>query len=135
MINECNRVDQAVVFTVVGVNIDCKKEILAVHLFWGNESINLWKKVFHDLKNRGRTRVLMRITDDVSSLIPVVKTLFPQFKHQCCHGHLLRNAAHHLNKDEYAQSQQQLDDSFVMVTQSQQQLLNHSGKDNLWIVS
>ena len=110
MINESGRADQAVVFTAIGVNTECKKEVLAVQLFWGNESIDLWKKVFHDLKNRGLTRVLMVITDDFSGINTLVHSMFPNTNHQLCHVHLLRNALRHLNKTEYLEFRQQLND-------------------------
>ena len=100
--NEHNQVDKAVVFTVVGVSDSCKKEVLGIYLFWGNESTDLWKQVLLDLKNRGVTRVLMIITDDFSGLLPIMKSIYPDTDHQLCHVHLLRNALRHLDKNEYA---------------------------------
>ena len=110
MINESKKVHQAVVFTVVGVNTECKKEIISVHLFWGNETVDLWKKVLSDLRNRGAIRVLSIVTDDFSGLCPVVKSLFPDSDHQLCHVHLLRNAHRHLSKEDYFQFKVSLDD-------------------------
>jgi len=110
MINESHRADQAVVFTTIGVTMDCKKEVLSIQLFWGNESTDLWKKVLHGLKNRGLTRLFMLITDDFSGLTPVVKSMLPTTKHQLCHVHLLRNALRHLDKDDYNSFKQRLSD-------------------------
>lgn len=110
LINENKKLEQAVVFTVVGISNTCQKEVLSIHLFWGNESIDLWKKVLIDLKNRGLTRVMMIISDDFSGLAPVMKSLFPNADHQLCHVHLLRNALRHLTKEEYVQFKQKLDD-------------------------
>lgn len=101
MINEHKKIEKAVIFTVVGVCTNCKKEILAVELFWGNECIDFWKKVLTKLKNRGLTRVLSIVTDDFSGLLPVMKSFFPDSEHQLCHVHLLRNARRHLTKDDY----------------------------------
>jgi putative transposase len=110
LMNENRKLDKAVVFTVVGINKDCKKEILSIQLFWGNESIDLWKKVLIDLKNRGVTRAMMLITDDFSGLTPIMKSLFPESDHQLCHIHLMRNAIRHLTKDEYDLFKEKLDD-------------------------
>lgn len=110
MINENKKMDKAVVFTVVGISNECKKEILSIQLFWGNESTDLWKKVLVDLRNRGLTRVSLIVTDDFSGLTSIVKSLFPSSDHQLCQVHLLRNALRHLNSDEYTKFKQKIDD-------------------------
>ena len=111
LINENNKLDKAVVFTVVGVTTECKKEIVSLQLFWGNESVDLWKKVLIDIKNRGLTRALMLITDDFSGLTSVIKSLFPNSNHQLCHVHLYRNALRHLSKTEYVDFKLKIEDS------------------------
>jgi putative transposase len=99
--DENKKINKAVIFTVVGIDTNCKRHILSIQLFWGNESLDLWKKVFIDLKNRGLTRPLTLITDGFSGITGLTQSLFPDSFHQLCIVHLKRNAFKHLCKDQY----------------------------------
>ena len=68
MVEEAGSIKKAVHFTVVGIDMNCKKELLLSITFFGSESLEMWKKVINNLKNRGLCRVLMLITDDFSGL-------------------------------------------------------------------
>lgn len=94
-------IKKAVHFTVLGVNMRCKKEILLSTVFFGSESLELWKKVINNLRNRGLARVLMIITDDFSGLNKLLKQLLPDTDHQLCLVHLMRNLKGNLNKEIY----------------------------------
>ncbi len=59
--DETGHVKKAVHFLALGVNMEMKKEILFSESFFGNESLDLWRKVLQNLKNRGVTRVLILI--------------------------------------------------------------------------
>jgi transposase-like protein len=78
MVEEAGGIKKAMHFTVVGVNMKCKKELLLSIAFFGSESLEMWKKVITNLKNRGLCRVLMFITDDFSGLNKLLYHFPPQ---------------------------------------------------------
>lgn len=92
---------QGVNFLVIGVNMNAEKEILLNKIFWKRESIDAWREVLTDLKNRGVCRIMLIITDDFSGLTKLVKGFFPQADRQLCTVHLLRNAYKHMNREDY----------------------------------
>lgn len=53
MAEDSGSIKKAVHFTVVGVDMNCKKELLLSINFFGSESLELWKKVITNLRNRG----------------------------------------------------------------------------------
>jgi len=67
----------------------------------GNELLEAWRRVLIDLKNRGLTRTLLRVTDDFSGLYRLLQDLYPHAYHQLCTVHLLRNAQRHLSPQPY----------------------------------
>lgn len=101
MDEESGSIKKAVHFTVIGVNLECKKELLLSTTFFGSESLDLWKKVIVNLKNRGLTRVLMLITDDFTGLNKLISSLLPGVDHQLCLVHLIRNLKKNLSKEIY----------------------------------
>jgi transposase-like protein len=107
--DETGHVKKAVHFLALGVNMEMKKEILLSESFFGNECLDLWRKVLQNLKNRGVTRVLMLITDDFSGLNKMINSLFPNSDHQLCLVHLLRNAKKNFDQKTYEEFKQLLD--------------------------
>jgi putative transposase len=101
MVDESGHVKKGMKFTVIGVNMECKKELLLSISFFGSESLDLWRKVIVNLKNRGLTRVLMLITDDFSGLNKMVSSLLPGCDHQLCLVHLMRNLKKNLSPKLY----------------------------------
>jgi putative transposase len=99
--DEGGAIKKAVHFTALGVNMECKKELLLSISFFGSESLDLWKKVIMNLKNRGLTRVLMLITDDFSGLNKMASGLLPSCDHQLCLVHLMRNLKKNLSQKLY----------------------------------
>ena len=99
--DEGGAIKKAVHFTALGVNMECKKELLLSASFFGSESLELWKKVIVNLKNRGVTRVLMLITDDFSGLNKMASSLLPNCDHQLCLVHLMRNLKKNLSQKLY----------------------------------
>ena len=101
MAEEAGAIKKAMHFTVVGVDMDCKKELLLSIVFFGSESLEMWKKVITNLKNRGLCRVLMFITDDFSGLNKLLSQMLPNTDHQLCLVHLMRNLKGNLDKNLY----------------------------------
>ena len=96
------QVKKSIHFTVIGVDFDARKQVLSAKTFWGNETIDCWREVFKDLKNRGASRILMMVTDDFSGITNLVQGFWPQVDHQLCTVHLLRNAHRQLAPKDYA---------------------------------
>ena len=101
MVEEAGSIKKAVHFTVVGIDMNCKKELLLSITFFGSESLEMWKKVINNLKNRGLCRVLMLITDDFSGLNKLLSQMLPNTDHQLCLVHLMRNLKGNLDKNLY----------------------------------
>jgi transposase-like protein len=101
LVDDSGAIKKAVHFTALGVNLECKKELLLSTSFFGSESLELWKKVIVNLKNRGVTRVLMLITDDFAGLNKMASSLLPSCDHQLCLVHLMRNLKKNFSKKLY----------------------------------
>lgn len=101
MADDSGHIKKAMQYTAIGINMECKKEMLLSTSFFGNESIDLWKKVINNLKNRGLTRVLMLTTDDFSGLNKMISSLLPNCDHQLCLVHLMRNAKKNFDNKVY----------------------------------
>lgn len=113
MADESSSIKKAINFTVVGINMDGKKEMLLSTSFFGNENIDLWKKVIINLKNRGLTRTLMLITDDFSGLNKITNSLLPNSDHQLCIVHLMRNAKKNLDNETYEEFKQLISEIYL----------------------
>jgi transposase-like protein len=100
--DEHEQVKKAVHFIAIGVNFDARKEVLCSKICWGNETIDCWRQLFVELKNRGLTRMLLLVTDDFSGLKNLVDGFWPHTDHQLCCVHLLRNARRQLAPEDYA---------------------------------
>lgn len=99
--DEHDQVKKAVHFLVIGVNFEARKEVLCSKTFWGNETLDAWRQVFVELKNRGLTRMLLLVTDEFSGLKNLVDGFWPHADHQLCTVHLLRNAHRQLAPKDY----------------------------------
>lgn len=93
-------------YVVLSIDMYANKEILLNKVFWQHETVDTWKALLLNLKNRGLTRVLSFVTDDFPGLTKLIRGLFPQSDHQLCTVHLHRNAQKHLKKDDYQLFQQ-----------------------------
>ena len=113
LVDEGGSIKKAVHFTALGVNLECKKELLLSASFFGSESLDLWKKVIVNLKNRGVTRVLMLITDDFSGLNKMASSLLPACDHQLCLVHLMRNLKKNLSQKLYEDFGQVLQEIYL----------------------
>jgi len=86
----------------LGITFKGHKEILAYRIFYRSESLETWKTLLLELKNRGLSRIGIIVTDDLPGLTQLIAGLFPRADHQLCTVHLLRNAQRHLDRQAYA---------------------------------
>lgn len=86
-----NKVRKSVLYVVVGIDFNAKKDLLGLYLYDGNENKTFWLQTLNQLIERGLNRPLMVISDDFSGLKDTIKTLFPNALHQLCFIHMQRN--------------------------------------------
>ena len=79
------------VYTVLGMGIDGKKDILGLYLSQ-SEGANFWLSVLTDLNNRGLEDILIVSVDGLKGFPEAIKTIFPQTEVQLCVVHQIRNS-------------------------------------------
>ena len=88
------------VYTILGYDIDGKKDILGL---WLNESESkhTWMQIFDEIKNRGVEDVLFISMDGVSGLEEGAKAIFENVIVQRCIVHLIRNSLKYVPSKDY----------------------------------
>jgi len=89
VINKC-------VYSVLGINMDGKKEILGIWIS-ENESASFWTTVCNELKNRGVKDILIACRDNLSGFSTAIETVFPQTEQQLCIIHQIRNSTKYVS--------------------------------------
>lgn len=79
------------VYSVLGVSVEGKKEILGIWVS-ENESASFWVSVFNDLKNRGVRDILIACHDNLTGFSKALETAFPKTENQLCIVHQIRNS-------------------------------------------
>jgi len=97
---EKNKVKQACIYTVIGIDFDGNKQILGYWTIFGAENKSDWLKIFHDLVNRGLKKIFMIICDDFSGITEAIRSIYPKTYIQKCCLHLVRNIKRKLAKED-----------------------------------
>lgn len=84
-------------YLVLGLNVDGKKEALALVIGTGDESAKFWLKVLTDLRNRGVRQVCVVCCDGLTALPEAIEAVYADAWVQCCVVHLIRNSLRHVN--------------------------------------
>ena len=79
------------VYTVLGMGIDGKKDILGLYLSQ-SEGANFWLSVLTDLNNRGLEDILIASVDGLKGFPEAIKTIYPNTEVQLCIVHQIRNS-------------------------------------------
>lgn len=79
------------VYTVLGVDMEGKKDILGLYLS-ESEGANFWLGVLTDLRNRGIDDILIASVDGLKGFPEAIKTIFPKTEVQLCIIHQIRNS-------------------------------------------
>jgi putative transposase len=79
-------------YLVLGLNLEGRKEALALVMGAGEESAKFWLKVLNDLRNRGVRDVFVVCCDGLSGLPDAIEATFADTWVQCCVVHLIRNS-------------------------------------------
>lgn len=85
-----NRVVNKAAYTVLGINMEGKKDILGIWV-GESESASFWLGVCNDLKNRGVEDILIACKDGLSGFSEAINSAFPKAEIQLCVIHEIRN--------------------------------------------
>ncbi|EFK96972.1 Transposase for insertion sequence element ISRM3 [sediment metagenome] len=88
------------VYTILGVGMDGRKEILGLYL-GENEGANFWLSVLSDLNNRGVKDILITSVDGLKGFPEAINAIFPKTEVQLCIIHQIRNSLRYVaSKDQ-----------------------------------
>jgi putative transposase len=90
-IRENGKVLGKAVYTILGVNIEGRKEVLGLYIS-ENEGANFWLQVLTDLSNRGVNDILIACVDGLKGFPDAIETIFPSTEVQLCIVHQIRNS-------------------------------------------
>ena len=90
-IRENGKVLSKAVYTILGVNLEGRKEVLGLYIS-ENEGANFWLQVLTDLSNRGVTDILIACIDGLKGFPDAIETIFPETEVQLCIVHQIRNS-------------------------------------------
>jgi len=90
-VREDGRYISKAIYTLLGLNIDGKKEILGIYLS-DNESASYWLSVLTELQNRGLEDILIACIDGLSGFPDAIASIFPKTEIQLCIIHQIRNS-------------------------------------------
>jgi transposase-like protein len=79
------------VYTILGVKLDGKKEILGLYLS-ETEGAKFWLSVLTDLNNRGLKDILIASVDGLKGFPEAINSIFPDTEVQLCIVHQIRNS-------------------------------------------
>lgn len=98
--SEQKKVHKAAIHTVIGVDLDGKKEVYGFYEYFGSETKEHWLMILNDLISRGLKKPLLIVSDDFPGLAAAIATLYPKADHQLCMIHLKRNVRQQLGKND-----------------------------------
>lgn len=86
-----NQIINKCVYSVLGVDMDGKKDILGIWIS-ENESSSFYASLCSDLKKRGVTDIFIACHDNLKGLGEAINAIFPKTKQQLCIVHQIRNS-------------------------------------------
>jgi len=85
------RYESKAVYTVLGLNLEGKKEILGLYLS-ESEGAKFWLSVITDLHHRGVEDILIAAVDGLKGFPEAINSVFPNTEVQLCVIHQIRNS-------------------------------------------
>lgn len=79
------------VYTILGLNVEGKKELLGLYLS-ESEGANYWLSVLTDLHNRGVKDILIASIDGLTGFPEAINSIYPDTEVQLCVIHQIRNS-------------------------------------------
>ncbi|ODA43219.1 Mobile element protein [Thermodesulfovibrio sp. N1] len=105
---ETNRIKKAVIYNIMGIDMEGRKSLVSYYIYFGSESKEDWLQILNDLIKRGLKRVMVIVSDDFPGLSHAIKNLFPQTDHQLCFLHMQRNIKKNMSKQDTKQFYEEL---------------------------
>jgi len=102
-IKEDGKYENKAVYTILGINLRGKKEILGLYLS-ESEGANFWLQVLSDLNNRGVKDILIASVDGLKGFPEAINSIYPNTEVQLCIIHQIRNSLKYVaskNKKEF----------------------------------
>ncbi len=90
-VKEDGRYISKAVYTLLGLNLKGKKEILGIYLS-DSEGATHWLTVLTELQNRGVEDILIACVDGLNGFPEAIASIFPQTETQLCIIHQIRNS-------------------------------------------
>jgi len=90
-IKENGRYTSKAIYTILGLNIEGKKELLGLYLS-DQEGAHHWLSVLTDLHNRGVKDILIACVDGLKGFPEAIESIYPQTEIQHCIIHQIRNS-------------------------------------------
>ncbi|MFL0798794.1 MAG: IS256 family transposase [Cellvibrionaceae bacterium] len=90
-IKENGRYTSKAIYTILGLNIEGKKELLGLYLS-DQEGAHHWLSVLTDLNNRGVKDILIACVDGLKGFPEAIESIFPDTEIQHCIIHQIRNS-------------------------------------------
>jgi len=90
-IRENGKVASKAVYTILGVDLEGRKEVLGLYLS-EHEGANFWLQVLTDLANRGINDILIACVDGLKGFPEAIESIFPDTEVQLCVVHQIRNS-------------------------------------------
>lgn len=90
-IKENGRYTSKAIYTLLGLNIEGKKELLGLYLS-DQEGAHHWLSVLTDLYNRGVKDILIACVDGLKGFPEAIETIYPHTEIQHCIIHQIRNS-------------------------------------------
>ena len=90
-IKEDGRYENKAVYTILGINLRGKKEVLGLYIS-ESEGANFWLQVLTDLSNRGVKDILIASVDGLKGFPEAINSIYPNTEVQLCIIHQVRNS-------------------------------------------
>ena len=94
-IREDGKVIGKAVYTILGVNLEGRKEVLGLYIS-ENEGANFWLQVLTDISNRGVNDILIACVDGLKGFPKAIEAIFPDTEVQLCVVHQIRNSLRYI---------------------------------------
>ena len=94
-IKENGRFVSKAVYTILGLTIEGKKELLGLYLS-DAEGAHYWLNVLTDLQNRGVNDILIACVDGLKGFPEAIETIYPNTEVQLCIIHQIRNTVKYI---------------------------------------
>lgn len=95
-IREDGHVVSKAVYTVLGIGLDGKKEILGLYISQ-SEGAKFWLQVLTDLQNRGIEDILIACVDGLKGFPEAIESIFPHAEVQLCIVHKIRSSMKYIS--------------------------------------